>query len=203
MKQCRCCKKEKENKDFTKKSSNLDGLYSYCKACTAKKNKVSYQENRNLRIESGRKYYGKNRESLKIKWIEYYKRNKKSCLEKRADYREKNKDKISLKAAQTRLLDEERFEKNRKNHLRWSKNNRDHLNKWQREWYQKNKEKRRAHVIVNRAIKSGKLMRPGTCSECNKNCKPDGHHVDYTNPLEVIWICRACHSRKSPRTVIK
>lgn len=133
---------------------------------------------------------------------QYYEKRE-SILEKRRVYREKNRDKISLKEATRRLNDADRFEKNRQRHFSWSKNNRKRLNAYQREWYQENKEKRRAHVVLSRAIRAGKIVRPINCSQCLKECKPDGHHEEYSKPLEVIWICRACHSRKSPRTVIK
>lgn len=203
MKECRCCKIEKLEDHFTKRSSNSDGLYSYCKECNRKKNKERYEKNSSVYLEKNRKYKRKNKEYLREKSKIYYEKNRKTCLEKTKLFREKNKPKISLKEAFKRLSDKDRFEKNRKSHLEWSKDNREKLNKYQRDWYQKNKEKRRAHVILNRAVNSGKVMRPKSCSECNKNCKPDGHHEDYSKPLDVVWICRACHSRKSPRTILR
>jgi hypothetical protein len=170
MKECRCCKQTKTDNEFYKRARNLDGLYSYCKECTLKKD-----------------YYDKREHVLKIAAV----------------YRDKNKQNISRREAERRLKDPERFEKDKLKHLKWSQKNRYRLNEWQRNWYQNNKEKRRAHVVLSRAIGSGKIMRPNECSECKKQCKPDGHHLDYNKPLEVVWICRACHSRKSPRTVIR
>ena len=156
-----------------------------------------------IHLEKNREYKQKNKDILNQKAREYYYKNRQEQLKKRAEYREKNKHKISLKEAVKRISDEDRFEKNKKKHLEWSRNNRDVINEWQREWYQKNKEKRKAHVILHRAINSGKILRPNICSQCSKECKPDGHHTDYSRPLDVTWICRACHSRKSPRTVLK
>lgn len=202
MKVCRDCKIEKENSEFSKRKSNLDGLYSYCKECTSRKNKETHLKYRDERLEKSREYKKKNTEILRVKSLKYYYDNREKILEKCEVYRNKNKKKISLNEAERRLKDQDRFEKNRKRHLEWSKNNRERLNEYQKDWYQKNKEKRRAHVILRRAILSGNLMRPESCSECYKKCKPDGHHHDYSKPLDVIWICRACHSRKSPRTVI-
>lgn len=51
----------------------------------------------------------------------------------------------------------------------------------------------RIHDRVYGAVRSGKLIRPEHCSACNKKCKPEAHHDDYEKPLEVRWLCRACH----------
>ena len=47
-----------------------------------------------------------------------------------------------------------------------------------------------------RAIRSGRIIRPGKCSDCGKKCKPHGHHEDYTKPLEVELLCPVCHGRR-------
>jgi hypothetical protein len=203
MKQCRWCKLEKLEDQFYKRSSNSDGLYSWCKDCSRKKNKVSQYNRKDEHKKKCKEYREKNKEYLLEKAKEYYYKNREEQLKKREDYRKKNKKKISLREALKRISDEDRFEKNRKKHYEWSKDNREKLNEYQRNWYQQNKVKRRAHVILHRAINSGKVMRPEKCSQCNKKCKVDGHHEDYSKPLDVVWICRACHSRKSPRSVIK
>ena len=51
-----------------------------------------------------------------------------------------------------------------------------------------------ARQAIQRAIKSGKMTRPDTCSVCGVPCEPVGHHRDYSKPLEVIWVCGICHS---------
>lgn len=61
-------------------------------------------------------------------------------------------------------------------------------------WQQRNPEKSQAHQKVFRAITSGRLDRPDHCA-CGIECKPEGHHDDYSKPLEVVWLCRACHKR--------
>lgn len=54
--------------------------------------------------------------------------------------------------------------------------------------------KKEASELVARAIRSGKIQKPLTCSVCGKtNCRIEGHHPDYSKPLEVIWLCKKCH----------
>lgn len=54
-------------------------------------------------------------------------------------------------------------------------------------------EKVRCHRIVASAIRSGILIRPGCCSACSVECRPQAHHDDYRRPLKVRWLCRTCH----------
>lgn len=204
MKTCRSCKEEKEQADFYKKLSNSDGLYSYCKKCCKDRGAENWKKRKTKEscINYVKEYREKNKDISRQQCREYYKKNKETILKQVESYRNKNKKEISLREALRRISDPDRFEKNRLRHYEWSKNHREEINEFQRNWYQKNKEKRKAHVVLNRAVNKGIVMRPESCSECNKKCKPDGHHEDYSKPLEVVWICRACHSRKSPRTVV-
>jgi hypothetical protein len=54
-----------------------------------------------------------------------------------------------------------------------------------------------ARRIVRNALLSGRLIKPRACTRCDKIQKRiidlHAHHEDYSKPLEVIWLCRACH----------
>ena len=68
----------------------------------------------------------------------------------------------------------------------------DNKHKNKREKYkEENKEKIKAHEILNSAIKSGTVIR-FPCKECG-NVKVDAHHEDYSKPLDVIFLCRKHH----------
>jgi len=57
-------------------------------------------------------------------------------------------------------------------------------------------DKRAANVIVGNAVRDGRLIKPLECSRCGimpPRRQLHGHHVDYTKPLEVEWICAECH----------
>lgn len=63
-----------------------------------------------------------------------------------------------------------------------------------KKWEEHNKEKKRLHGVVTNAVRSGKILKPVFCQVCGKtNCRIEGHHDDYTKPLEVRWLCSACH----------
>lgn len=60
-------------------------------------------------------------------------------------------------------------------------------------------EKAAAHDACKNALASGRLVRPDRCEDCGAICKPHGHHEDYAKPLDVVWLCRPCHSARHPR----
>lgn len=57
----------------------------------------------------------------------------------------------------------------------------------------RDKAKIRARHLLAVAIKKGTVTRPASCSKCATACIPEGHHEDYSKPLEVVWVCTACH----------
>ena len=84
-------------------------------------------------------------------------------------------------------------------------------NKRARKYYKENSEKVRQIIYksiakhfnkqtcrleTNAAIARGELVRPKACEVCNfKNRRIEAHHPDYEKPLEVNWLCTACHSQ--------
>lgn len=62
-----------------------------------------------------------------------------------------------------------------------------------RAWQVANREKARAHDFVRAAINRGSMVRPNNCGECGNDGRIQGHHEDYSKPLEVIWLCEPCH----------
>lgn len=55
--------------------------------------------------------------------------------------------------------------------------------------------KRKARWTVIDAIKCGKMKRGTRCEHASVECSGpiEGHHDDYTKPLEVRWLCRKHH----------
>jgi hypothetical protein len=59
-----------------------------------------------------------------------------------------------------------------------------------REWRRKNPEKAHAHKQVQMHLEN-----PGVCSECPSTFHVEAHHDDYSKPLDVRWLCAACHKQ--------
>jgi len=55
-----------------------------------------------------------------------------------------------------------------------------------------NRTKARARHKVYKAIKAGRLVRK-PCEACGA-LTTHAHHHDYSKPLDVKWLCPACHS---------
>lgn len=44
------------------------------------------------------------------------------------------------------------------------------------------------------SVKSGEIIKPIHCEKCNEIKLLDGHHEDYSKPLQVMWLCRQCNA---------
>jgi len=51
-----------------------------------------------------------------------------------------------------------------------------------------------AHLEYNRALNKGLLVK-SDCEICGSSNRICGHHNDYNKPLEVVWMCTACHNK--------
>jgi hypothetical protein len=54
-----------------------------------------------------------------------------------------------------------------------------------------------ARNAINNGIRDGRVFRPDSCSVCGKTGRLDGHHRDYTKPLDVVWLCISCHRKEN------
>jgi len=57
----------------------------------------------------------------------------------------------------------------------------------------KQRYKHLARWVLNKRIKSGKVIKE-PCEVCGAK-KVEGHHKDYSKPLDVIWLCKKHHQK--------
>lgn len=123
-------------------------------------------------------------------------------------HKEKLKEQSRASAARMRAKDPERFKLIKK---KFRLRNREKLNEESKAYYQKNIEKRRAahrayskkskeklrtrtigQNIAWAAIASKKISKE-PCAICGERIV-EGHHNDYSKPLEITWLCRKHHA---------
>jgi hypothetical protein len=61
----------------------------------------------------------------------------------------------------------------------------------------------RAKYLANKklqwAVSEGHIRKPKRCEDCGKSIprrKLHGHHEDYSEPLNVVWVCDPCHKAR-------
>jgi len=103
---------------------------------------------------------------------------------------EKNKEKHCLLVKRYYETNKERINKKAKERMKSPGAKRMHA-KAVKKWIRKNKHKKRCQNNLNDALRYGKIEK-GKCAVCGKN-EVHGHHQDYTEPLDVIWLCPQHH----------
>lgn len=71
----------------------------------------------------------------------------------------------------------------------WVRANREYY----RDRYHREKDKCTARIALNGALKMGRVTRE-PCETCSSTTDVEGHHDDYTRPLDVRWLCTVCHA---------
>lgn len=66
------------------------------------------------------------------------------------------------------------------------------------EWQEEHPDRVRACEIISYAVKTGKINKPESCETCHRITRLSAHHKDYSEPLEVVWLCSSCHKLIHP-----
>lgn len=123
---------------------------------------------------------------------EYYLLNRKKIAEKTRKYCESHKEECALRSKQyAEKYPEKVVEQSYRYYHRWAGIKERSSGRWKK----LNPEKVKAHDLLEKAIERGTIKRPEICSKCGRKTKIEGHHSDYSKPLEVIWLCHRCHVR--------
>jgi hypothetical protein len=84
------------------------------------------------------------------------------------------------------------YYENKEKFTAWRKNNPDKKAGYDR---QRDKVKSNARAKLRYAVKTGKIVKPERCEICDRIKQLQGHHDDYTKPLDVKFLCRKCHMK--------
>lgn len=69
-----------------------------------------------------------------------------------------------------------------------------YMRTWRKSHLDKRSQQTNARNVANVYHSRGKLAEPKACSSCGvEGQKFHKHHEDYSQPLAVTWLCRACH----------
>lgn len=192
MKVCCKCKESKDISEFYRQKSRKDGLSPECKACE-KQRKLEYYNNN---LEHVRKNKRENAEKNKEKRHEYQKRkyheNIEESRQRGRDKYNRFRDKIREKENARQKTPEGR-KKAAERAKRWREESKELYNAYLKVFRSKNKLKISAVQKVGDALRYGKMVKPEICEKCGKKTELQGHHEEYTKPLDVKWLCRLCH----------
>ncbi len=195
MKVCPKCKEQKDFSEFGKDKKTKTGLSCWCKLCMRKKNENHKKNNPDYYKNYAEKYREKNREDIREKSNKRFLSDKDRYLQKSRESYHKHKEEIALRRKEKRSTPEAR-KKERERQNEWRKGNGELYRSYVRKWQVTNRQKINAHAKVHRAVVNGLLRRKENCEMCALKCKTEGHHEDYSKPLDVIWLCRKCHASK-------
>jgi len=139
-------------------------------------------------------YYGRSkrcRDCAKAYQAEWVKKNPGYMTQKRKEWALRNPE----KAAE---IDRKKYE--RRKAKQPVKEPRVSLTPWERKKrsLENNPIRLAAMKIYKYAVRHGKLVR-GPCAVCGTTEGIDGHHTDYTQPLNVVWLCKPHHREEHRR----
>lgn len=76
----------------------------------------------------------------------------------------------------------------------WAQQHQQNIREIKRAWINRNPHKRYAQLALSKAVRNSKIIKPYACQICETTGNLQGHHHDYTKPLDVLWVCVTCHS---------
>jgi len=193
MKVCTQCKLEKDYLDFPKRKTSKDGYYSWCKLCSRAKT----LERSRKHPEKIKKYKEDNKEILLKKAREYKARNKEKLVKQQKLYYAANREKLIEKAKFYYFKNFEKNKERKKLYYEYWKTT-DSAKLYNKEYRKIRKIKFKKHIYagqkVRDALKYKKIIKQSHCTLCLSADKIEAHHPNYDEPLNVVWLCRKCHS---------
>lgn len=201
MKKCSTCKEDKDESEFHPNKQVKSGIQAACKICKRLEKKRYKEKNRQKVLEDAREYAKRSYAENPEKWRERHKtwiennqeKYQESCKSSKAKSYLENKEKIKLR---NKKYIEDNRDKVRERRRDYKRRNRERIKALRLEYEARYPEKAKAYRAINNAIARGLMTKPTNCARCLSVGLVEGHHPDYSNPLEVIWLCRKCHNKE-------
>lgn len=159
------------------------GVKLFCNKCSTEKPIKEFYKKKDSK--TGRSSYCK--VCIRGQMRKYHHENREQRISYKKEWYEKNKEEAREKI------------------YAWKKENPEYMRQWHEQnkdkhaanikrWHEKHPHYLKCHKEFRSALKQGKLFRPDRCSLCNREGKIEGHHHDYSKPLDVVWVCKECHN---------
>ena len=161
---CRICGEAKPLGDYYKETKG--GHKRHCKPCLSARKKA---------------YRAANVEKIRLQGIAQRQANPEKYAESQRKSRQKNAEAIRQRQVAYRKANREEIRK--KAH---TAHGRARSARAAKRWKEGNPEKARAQLLAQRAVLRGELQR-APCEVCSST-PTQGHHDDYSKPLEVRWL---------------
>ena len=114
-----------------------------------------------------------------------------ACRDCTKKQRESRKPALKAYNRKYRQADKEQV---RESNRRWRARNRESVRTTNYKWRKRNPGKHRTHMLFSAAVLRGELVAPDRCETCLREMSLQGHHDDYSKPMEVRWLCAICHT---------
>ena len=179
-KKCYKCGKVKPFSDFYVNRRMKGGYLNKCKTCT-KAECADYRARNIEKVRAHDRIRARARaEEKAIYDRKYRKENREKIAERDRDYSQRYRQEHPEKVVVAKL--------------KWRENHPGKETKISLKHRRKYPERIVAKEAVKIAVKSNKILKPTVCSRCGKEgVIINGHHEDYSKPLDVIWLCPGCH----------
>jgi len=202
--QCHYCHQEKAAIGFKGRR---------CKDCESKRQKEYREKNAEKLKQKRKEKYWADPEHAKREALMWYYENEEIAKKRNRDYWHATKEERN--AQQREKYRAEGWKQKTYEHIKRLSNPeyRKKANIRAKEWYRKNKDRRREYekeyakrperIKKNKcrretknAILNGRIKVETTCLLCGcGETKLEVHHLNYDDPYDVVWLCKACHRK--------
>ena len=183
-KTCAKCSLEKVAGEFPKSKRNLDGLYSYCKACKADEDRVYRAGNIEKVSARSAAYRAANKDKTKAKDAAYYAANRDSFKVKSAAYYAENAEDAKARSAAWYKANPERA---KATSAAYYVKNTNKIKAYLKSWYAENAESQKSKVLAYRAANLDKIKAYLSANASKIRARGAAYRAANPESRKAIW----------------